>query len=334
MQEWNLVHVRARQALAQLPGRPSGQVDWGTVRVAHLDTGYTENPAFGTWNNGRNDIILTRQGRDFLQPQRGTAEDLLKDVGFMEPGHGTRSGSALSANSAGITGVAPGLPIVPFRVTNSSLVTDREARAIAKAITHVVRQRVAPVVNISLGFPLLNDSAMGKAIDLAYENGVIVVAAAGQKIDRVTYPGKHRRTIGVAGIERRGKKHRIYAKYDRYGRIDVWAPAGPVRRANVLPEDPDEQLGDGTTYAAVHVSAAACMWLRKHGAAINQRYGRSWKRVEAFRTLLLTTGRLLPFKSPPTNRARGLDANKLLRASLPASHSLFIEADLAEDDRV
>lgn len=337
MVEWNHNYISAPDALAMLPQTAAGKVSWGSVKVAHLDTGYTENTAFGAWNGGRNAIVKTDLGGDFLQPNRGTAEDPLIDVGFMEPGHGTRSGSAMCADGNGFTGVAPGLPLVPFRVTNSSLVTSEVSRAIGKAIDHIVENNVAAVVNISLGIPIIEDFAMGKAIDRAYEKGVIVCAAAGQKIDRVTYPGKHQRTIGVAGIKRRGKPNRgrfsIYAKYDRYNRIDVWAPADPIRRANVIDERPRKQFGDGTTYATVHVSAAACMWLRHHGPQINSLYGRTWKRVEAFRSVLYQSRKALPFKSPETNDAGALNAAKLLSIALPDSDALLKTRDLAGDDR-
>ncbi len=341
MPDWNLVHIKQPDSLAQLPKRANGKVDWGNVKVAHLDTGYTENPAFGRWRNGRNAIVRAELGRDFLQPRRQSPLDPLNDVGFMPPGHGTRSGSALSADGAGVVGIAPGLPLIPFRVTDSSLVTSDVNRAIGRAITHVVENRLAPVINISLGFPLLDEADMGKAVDLAYESGVIVVAAAGQEINRVSYPGKHRRTIGVAGIEKTGRRRprfKPYYKYNRYGRVSVWAPGKPIRRANVVQEPPRDQFGDGTTYSTVHVTAAACIWLRKHGSRINELYMRKrnerWKRVEAFRRLLATAGRPLPFRPLEGNKAIGLDIGRLLRADLPDPETLMIEADLALDDRV
>lgn len=333
MAEWNLTYARVPAALARLPRRADGSIGWGRVRVAHLDTGYSRNAAFGPWNGETNAIVLTDRGRDFLRPQRQTAEDPLNDVGFMPPGHGTRSGSALSADGGGFTGVAPGLPLVPFRVTDSSLITPAVARAIGRALDHVVAERVAPIASISLGSPTLQEGDMGAAVDLAYEAGVIVVAAAGQVIDRVCYPAKHRRTIGVAGIAKSRQRHRPYQRYDRYGRVDIWAPAAPIRRANVVAEPPNEQYGDGTTYAAVHVTAAAAMWLRLHGPAITARYGATWRRVEAFRRLLATENRPLPFTSPSGNEARGLDIDRLLRADLPDPASLVKEGDFAADDR-
>ena len=337
MPDWNITHVKADLALDQLPRRADGSVSWGTVRFAHLDTGYRKIDAFGFAPDGSSPIVLTDLGGDFLKPRRGTAEDPLIDPGFMPPGHGTRSGSAISADGGGFTGIAPGLPLVPMRVTTSSLVTEEVARAIGKALTRIAKddppQIRAAVANISLGFPIVCDQAMGRGVDKAYMAGIIVVAATGQEIDRVTYPGKHRRTIGVAGIKRlRSGKFRPYYTYNRYARVDVWAPADPIRRANVVAEPPSRQLGDGTTYATVHVTAAACMWLRKHGSAITNAYGRTWKRVEAFRRLLKTAGRPLPFKPIRGNVAQGLDINALLNAPLPDPDSLVMEEDLAEDD--
>jgi subtilisin family serine protease len=323
--------VRAGDALALLPQAGSA-VDWGAVRVAHLDTGYTEHEAFGPWTaDGHNAINLVDEGRDFLQPSRPTARDPLVQVPWQSPGHGTMSGSVLSAVSASLTGVAPGLPLVPFRVTNSSIIDGRVARAIGRAINHVVRNDVAAVVNISLGFPIVPDRVMGRAIDRAYEAGVIVVGAAGQEVDKVVYPAKHRRTIAAAGIRKRGSRFSIYARYDRYGRIDTWAPAQPIRRATATSKTSYE-TGDGTTYAAIHTSAAAALWLRFHGPEIGHRYGQTWRRVEAFRHVLLTPKTLLPFKSPPDNEAGPLDLRDLLRRPLPDPDVLRKEIDLAGDD--
>ena len=341
---WNHSLVFANQAQTQLPRGPNGGVEWGDrVRVAHLDTGYTRHPAFGPWSDeGRNAVILTDKGRDFVNPRRRTAEDPLKETIIQPPGHGTRSGSALSGLAAGVRGIAPGLPLVPCRVTDMSLVTTKVARAIGRAIDYVIDEDCAPIVNISLGFPLLFDSAMGKAVDRAYEAGIIVAAAAGQVTSTVTYPGKHRRTLAVAGITRRDtstprRRFKNYNPYDTYTRIDSWAPADPIHRANVVPEAPSKQFGDGTTYATLHVSAAAAMWLLKHGEEIDRLYMKKkserWKRVEAFRRLLLTVNRLLPFKSPGDNVAQGLQIDKLLRAPLPDPDTLVKTADRAADDR-
>jgi subtilisin family serine protease len=335
---WNLKWVKADKAWALLPQDGQGGIDWGDIRVAHLDTGYTEHEAFGAWTGApprQNAIIQTQLGKDYLKPRRPTAEDPMKQGTLLHPGHGTRSGSALSGDDPGngFNGIAPGLPLIPCRVTDSSLIDVPASRAIAKAIDAAIDGSSAQVVSISLG-QLIPFKVMGKAIDKAYEKGVIIVAAAGQEVDRVVYPGKHRRVLAVAGVKKRGKRYSVYYKYDSYARIDAWAPAEPIRRATT-PPGAGYGFGDGTTYATLHVTAAAAMWLRHRGDDIDATYGkRNWRRIEAFRKLLFDSQRPLPFKTKSLtgNRAGRIDIKRLLESPLPAKNDLREETDLAADD--
>jgi endonuclease G len=184
---------------------------------------------------------------------------------------------------------------------------------------------------------------MGRAVDKAYDDGAIIVAAGGQVIDSVTYPGKFGRTIGVGGVT---WQRRIWFEYDAgKDMIDVWAPAEGVLRADsvapagqaVVPsieaDDPgafslspgshsgDYGKGDGTSYATVHVAAAAAMWLLLRGDDINRTYGEAWQRVEAFRRLLRTTAGAVN-GTPPANRTGVLDIEGLLLADLPPAGGL------------
>lgn len=329
---WNLTWSRAEQAWQRLPKKPDGTIDWGDVRVAHLDTGYTEHIAFGPWSpSGTNPNVLVRLGKDYFRPSRPKPRDPLTRGFLLFPGHGTRSGTALAGldAAAGFTGIAPRLPLIPCRVTDSSIIDSGAARAVGDAINQTVARRRAKVVSISLG-NIIPYKAMGQAVDRAYEAGVIVIAAAGQKVDRVTYPGKHRRVIGVAGVTRRGQRDFIYNKYDSYARIDSWAPAKPIRRGNYT--EAAYRTGDGTTYATLHVTAAAAMWLRLHGPRIQQLYGNTWRRIEAFRQVLFSSQTKLRFKVPETNRAGGVNIDALLARPLPDPASLQKEMDLAADD--
>jgi subtilisin family serine protease len=335
---WNHASAKAPQALAKLPKKSNGDVSWGTIRVAHLDTGFRRHAAFGAWSaSGANDIVET-PGRDFFQPSRPSAEDPLTEVlPPQQPGHGTRTAAVLSGRSASgdFLGIAPGLPITPYRVNQDSLIMADSCRAIARALALVVTEKRCSVVNISLGFPVVLDQDMGQAVDRAYEAGVIICAAAGQPLDKVVYPAKHRRVIGVAGYRKSGT---IYQRYDRYGRIDAWAPANGITRPKAKTAAGYSQNGDGTSYATLHVAAAAAIWLRFHGAAIHQKYGATWKRVEAFRLALHLSQRPLPFPTPPAsfpgNEAGRLDIANLLAVSLPDANMLVKETDLAGDDSV
>jgi subtilisin family serine protease len=184
---------------------------------------------------------------------------------------------------------------------------------------------------------------MGHAVDEAYEAGMIVVAAGGQIVDSVCYPAKYSRTIGVGGCT---PARRIWFRYS-VGRemIDVWAPAADVLRADPLalpgtmPVRPVEGAdpgmsalssdsssgsyakGEGTSYATVHVAAAAAMWLRARGAEIAAGYAEPWQRVEAFRRLLRDTAQPIVGRRPD-NGTGIVDIEALLRAALPAASSL------------
>ena len=348
--QWNHRLVKASQAWARMPKTPAGEIDWDDITLAHLDTGYSEHPCFNPWSGGASPSVLTAKGKSYAAPLNGGGRDPFRETGIQPPGHGTKTCSVICGiDGSRFTGIAPRLPVIPLRVTDSSLVTDKVAKAIGKALRNVADNKLAPVVSISLGFPLLSGPEMGRAVDHAYEKGVIVVAAAGQVIDRMTYPGKHLRTIGVGGITRyraAGKwRHRIYAVYDSYSRIDTWAPAEKVGRASPFRDyggvgSPDELYGegDGTSYATAHAAAAAALWCRFHGlSALRQRYSRGWDFVEAFRQCLYKSEqrfRMPPARQPHDSRGKMLDIDKLLQAALPDPADLKKEPDLAADDRM
>ncbi|MEX2202149.1 MAG: S8/S53 family peptidase [Dongiaceae bacterium] len=339
--DWNVRYSRLDRALAMMPRRVDGHVAWGNLRVAHLDTGYRRHPALGfpASASGESPWVKHTLGRDFFD-NKTDPKDPLVDTPWQPPGHGTRTASALTGDDAQIVGLAPRLPIVPYRVNDHSLIGTQAVRAIGRAIRDAIDRNNCKIVTISLGFPVLFDGEMGEAVDYAYENGVIVVAACGQMTNKVSYPGKHRRTIGVGGVWKRPPGYRLYYEYENYARVDIFAPAKFVWRADVDCDDDGSFLswtygeGDGTSYAVPHVVATAAMWLTHRGPEINAKYGATWKRVEVFRKLLRLTQRVLLFKAPPDCMARALDAEALLKRALPTVDDTDYDADRAEDDRV
>ncbi len=365
--DWNLGMVGAREAWEHLPKHADGAIDWGDIRVGHLDTGYTRHPIFGDWDASES-WLRPDLGRDIVAG-RDDPTDPLDYEG--NPGHGTRTCSVICGNARRIDpddeselGVAPGLPVVPFRcVTSVVLIRERHREAVAEAIDRAVAAG-CQVISISLGVPFFSPSqtgGLGKAVDRAYKKGVIIAAAGGQVIDRVTYPGKFNRTIGCGGLT---WQRRIWWDYAN-GRdmIDVWAPAENVLVASrfaadgstaampVEGDDPGsfavpEIDGDdgsssssgslsalsgssgkltkstGTSFATAHVAAAAAMWLRLKGPALDAAYDEPWQRVEAFRKLLKhKTMRRVNGPSLP-NGSRTLTIHRLLEAKLPKASSL------------
>jgi len=340
-QSWSLKQVAAPQALDLLRGPPH----WGTIRAAHLDTGVTLHPALGAW-------VLVDRGVNYLEPGDKPIDPMTYNGAVQFPGHGTRTCSVLTGldEAGGFSGVAPRLPVVPYRVTDTVVLTgDQERANLAQAIRHAIDVNACSVITISLGYPLMSPwhNILGAALDYAYQHGIIVVAAGGQKVAEFCYPGKFFRAIGVGGRKGYPGDDGIYQDYqpEMNPFADVWAPADPVMTARTRRDDAyswthDYAFGDGTSFATPHVAAAAAMWLLHRGDALLDAYGKDlWKRVEAFRRLAKSTAQDLssltgleqsrparPGEIPPSKGnhdgdgrfvSGGLDILALLQAELP-----------------
>ncbi len=325
---WNVRLVRARQAMTQLRARHGGRdFNWSTVKVGHIDTGYVPHAVFGAWpentssaSGKTNATIQWPEGRDFLDDDDDNPEDPM-DYRIMLPphfpAHGLRTGSVLAGRKLG---VAPGLPVVPYRALRTTvLVWDGAKTRVAKAI-NAANAANCPVISMSLG-GLSAPHAMSEAVDKAYDRGIIICAAAGQLTDLVTYPGRYFRTICVGGVQPKGMNKPaqgaavgdielemydgVRAGDDQY--VDTWAPSACIDRAMARENGERDRIstdggGDGTSYGTVHVAAAAAMWLRWHDQGLDSAYGSGWKRVEAFRKIVNKIGcRIL---RPPTDPDR------------------------------
>ena len=339
-QSWNLEMVRAGQALEMLrQSSGGGEIDWKEIDVAHIDTGCTRHSVFGPWNGDENDIMQVAEGKNYKEKTMPPF-DPADYRGY--PGHGTRTGSVLSGRLPGtFMGVAPGLPTIPYRVVNHVVLASKKSRKrVAAAIRHAVDENSCEIISISMGFPILNPFGrrfMGKAVDRAYDDGVIIVAAGGQVIDKVTYPGKFSRTIGVGGVRENKKAWFEYDVSSAERSIDIWAPSDDIPRANSrlqngsVVEAPYGE-GDGTSYGAVHVAAAAAIWLAYRHDEIEAGYTEPWHRIEAFRKLLAESSHPLSGDYWPTPGKGILNIEELLLADLPAPDDLEKEQRKAEDE--
>lgn len=224
---WHINEIKADRAWKLMTDPATGEIDYGDIRIAHIDTGYTEHPVFG----GEPSNLIVDQGTNFIEMDQLFPSDPMNYRGF--PGHGTRIGSVMYGNLPGeMRGVAPECPVVPYRATNTvilSRLVNKHTRAIGKAIKHAVDDTGCSVISMSLGTPGIPFGApaknMGLAVDHAYDSGVITVAASGNNAtDHVTYPAKYFRTICAAGINPDGtiyREDRIDARVHRHIRPRV-----------------------------------------------------------------------------------------------------------------
>ncbi|MFH1191914.1 MAG: S8 family serine peptidase [bacterium] len=158
----------------------------------------------------------------------------VKEECYLSINHGTiiaGVASALGNNNSGIAGVSWNSKIMPLRVLNGNGYGD--SVGVIKAINYAVANG-ADIINLSLvGDEYSPD--LEKIIQLAYDNGLILVAAAGNDKNGgknmskypqypICYSGKNGENIiiGVAGSDQDDKK----AEFSNYGScVDIVAPA-------------------------------------------------------------------------------------------------------------
>ncbi len=353
LKAWPTSLIQSAPAWAPLLSNTAGDdFDYGEVRIGHIDTGYVEHAVFGSWSDeGTNEHILVDRGKNFVDDGRDARPTDPVDGGF-SPGHGTRIGSVMYGFAPGhMIGVAPRVPVVPYRAIESVALTSADhLAAVAKAINHAVSDSYCSVINLSLGArptftPIVPFGRalkrLGRACDRAYDEGVIVVAALGNNLhDRATYPAKYRRTICAGGLEPVFQDGSFQCPSvwkpqpepltdDDMQYIDVWAPADKIFRATASLRDGRVQNqyepladGDGTSYAAAAVSGAAAIWLARRRADIETLYPEPWMLTEAFRKLLQAAPESPSTGGQEGHPARILDVKALVDAELPRPSTL------------
>ena len=274
------------------------------VRIGHIDTGLTEHPALGFSGSAAPDNIHLGDGINLIEP--GTAPivqpttpadryDACRDAGgsideclAFYPEHGTKTLSVILSDNDRMRGVAPGAQIVPCRIADGPIPISGTIRDnMGQALTHLLDlpgDSRPQVVSISMG-SLLNFPR--EPFIRAKREGVIVVCAAGQVVDRVVTPARYGETIGVGGFRAGGKHLRRHYPNDPYDiphppAVHVWALADSINRAasyknaagqieHIYAEDETGASVDdvsGTSYATPQVASAAALWVETHWDAL------------------------------------------------------------------
>jgi subtilisin family serine protease len=315
--------INVEPAWAALGGPDA--IDWQGVRVGQLDTGYTLHKAYGHGEPGGS-WLLSELCRTFMDdrfpPDLGlTSAQPNNGIDSMPPGglfkgHGTRIGTTISGHAvvdAGFTfrGVAPRVPHVVVRITDSVGINDRQ-NEFAQGLRYLVDIAKVDVVNVSLGvFPPVVAPAMRQAVAYAYAKGVIVVCAAGNHVDPVVPPASLPETIAVAATTWQS----LPWHGSSFGpEVDFSAPGADLYRAVAVRQGIGDQFsggGDGTSYSAAITTGSAALWLRCWGAQIDAKYGRTSQRVEAFRQAVIAGCRKPPGWYPQPFGAGIIDTGRL-----------------------
>jgi serine protease len=223
--------------------------------VAVLDTGVSVN----TDGIAR---LLADQCRDFVN-QTACVPDA--------QGHGTHVAGTIAQkndNGIGVTGLAPGVSILPIRVLDDNGMG--RSIDIAAGIVYAVDQG-ADVINLSLG-GYIESEARYQAIQYALDNDVTVVASTGNQgfTHTITFPAAYEGVIAVGAVNMAGE---VTGYSNKHQKIPViLAPGGDLSKDDDGDGVPDgilqESLVDGnwgfyavegTSSAAAHVSASAAL---------------------------------------------------------------------------
>jgi len=288
---WNHDNVRFPQAIAQ--ARKNGDFNGKTtIKIAQIDTGFTHHPKIDTMNKD--------DGYDYMDSDDYAFDENSITFPLKQPGHGTRTASALIGGPTQLAkdfnfGVFPYVNYVPFRVFDSVIILRPK---IAEHVANVVMQAIKEKYDIAvMSMGGYGRSVWRVAAKAAYDNGLIWVCAAGNKVrlpNFVVRPASYPGTIAAAASN---YKDLPWKGSMRGPTVDITAPGENIyvpsfdNKGNAI-----FRYGSGTSFAVPHVAAAAALWLHINKEKIKQKYGTGykdkWKKVEAFRQLLIKSARV------------------------------------------
>jgi membrane-anchored mycosin MYCP len=230
------------------PDRLAAFADGHNVTVAVIDSGVDAEHA---QLSGR---VLA--GTDFLDRGSGRIDCA---------GHGTAVASIIAArkvDKVGFHGLAPGVEILPIRISEKRELVDGtatgetvSAAGFAKSIDWAV-DHDADVINLSVVL-YQDDPAVKQAIARAVQANVVVVAAAGNQYEKGNprpYPAAYDGVLGVGAIVADGTRL-PQSQAGTY--VDIVAPGGGVTTAATGGGQVADQ--SGTSFAAPFVSATAAL---------------------------------------------------------------------------
>lgn len=209
--QWNFRQIDVAEAWETNAG------DGVTVAVADTGVAFDEDPSRGI-----------ERPKDLEGTDRTGGYDFVDDDDFAWDGHGHGTHVAgtiaqTTNNKYGVAGVAHESSIMPLRVLNSSGFGD--IADIADAIRYAA-DNGADVVNLSLGGPLPS-LVLKRAINYAHQEGVVIVAAAGNGGKRApSYPAAFNHVIAVSATQY-DKTTTFYSQWGKF--VDVAAPGGNTR---------------------------------------------------------------------------------------------------------
>ncbi len=214
-----------------------------TQRVAIIDTGISwEHPALSDI-----DVIYWRNMFD-------ESNDVVD-----KHGHGTQIVGLLASNgrSGALKGLLPNAKYIILKGLNDNGETEDYvlARSIYRAVDYGAR-----IIVLSLGISV-NSDILKDAVDYAYDNDVLIVAAAGNNTRQVQYPAAYPTVLSVGSVADNGVRSSFTpAGYE----LNVLAQGEQV---NVLKLRSGTRYANGTSMATPMVAAFAARLIQESPTA-------------------------------------------------------------------
>ncbi|WP_159471141.1 S8 family serine peptidase [Dyadobacter sp. 3J3] len=289
------------------------------VKIAHIDTGYLPNhpalpinldPAAATFSDGS-----IREG--------ATDFDLPLSL-FEQQGHGNGTLSILaggkirdedtSGEFRGFFGAIPFARVLSLKINDT--VSILSGKNFAAAVDYAIAQKCDVITMSMAGLP---SKVMAEAVNKAYENGVVIVSAAGNNfvkgIARILptttlYPARYPQVIAAVGAAINEKPYLYNAHNEalrsfdsefmqmNYGPDDALKTTMAAYTPNLVwfnRIDKDSngkprfyiKRGGGTSSATPQIAAAAALYIHKHRAELEQLAGNNkWMIVELVKAAL------------------------------------------------
>jgi Subtilase family len=289
--------------------------DGARIRIGHIDTGYREHPTAPL--NLQRDL-----GVSFVRNEFGINKglDILNTGRIAEQdGHGCATLAILAGNQIsksqsygdyeGFFGAIPFAEVIPIRISDT-VYTAFNANDVALGIDYAIDNHCEVITMSMAGFPT---KRVAEAVNRAYENGIIIVAGAGNNWTKgilrilpkaVMYPARFERVIAATGVCYNHKPYNLAALEDEGILFDPefmqgnWGPENAMRAAiaactpNLAWVTVDRsymfsKAGAGNSSSTPQVAAAAALWIVYNRDLIRQNeIESSWKKVEAAKTAL------------------------------------------------
>lgn len=282
--------LAAREAVGD-PG------DGNRIKIGILDTGYDPGHKVLPLH------LRLDQARNFTdRGELNDATDPASTQMLTNPGHGIATmgilaGAKVQARDGSFDDFLGGTPyaeVVPIRIADS--VAHFKTSSMAAGIRYAA-DIGCDVVSISMGGVPSREWA--EAVNYAYEKGVCIFAAAGNRIgvsppSTLIYPARFNRVVAVCGFTadkkpyfKEGFHRQMQGSFGPESAMGTamgaftpnvpWAAIGCGDLVN-----PD---GAGTSSATPQCAAAAALWLQKHRPSPTEK----WQVIEAVRNALFTT---------------------------------------------